>query len=652
MAKSYVQLKDSEVEVLKKNGCRAEDWKKISAAAGFNPELVGGTYMTGEVKFGALSGKVKGADGVERPCGVFRTNLNNVTMGDNCCVMNVQGWISNVDIEDGVIIENVGKIICTGETSFGNGHEIAPFNEGGGREIKMTNETSSQIAYLTAVYRDRKEFISGMNKIADGYTNAFKRSRGFVGKEAQIMNADEIVNVYIAEYAQINGAKSLVNGTVNSCKESISFIGNGVVAEDFILQDGASVKDGAMIFTSLVGQGTKIGKQFSAENSVFFANCEGFHGEACSLFAGPYTVSHHRSTLLIAGIFSFFNAGSGTNQSNHMYKLGPIHQGTLERGSKTGSFSYLLWPSRVGAFTAVIGKHYANFDTVDLPFSYITEDAGTSIITPGMNYFTVGTMRDADKWPNRDRRKSPRKLDLLIFDVLSPFTMQKVVKAIDICGKLFEGAAKDERFVKYNGIMTNRLGLKASKRYYQLVLDKYMGDTIIKRFKKLNPSNIADILKAGTGSTVDAEWVDLSGLICSKDRSEKLIADVAAGKIADMKALHAALGTIFAGYEEDEWNFFLRTFKKINGTDITPAAVTKIMDAWKEASTKLVDMVLVDGSKEFEEKTRTGFGLDGNKDADFEAVRGTFETNKFIKKLQASKNDITADFDKIKAVTK
>ncbi len=41
-----------------------------------------------------------------------------------------------------------------------------------------------------------------------------------------------------------------------------------------------------------------------------------------------------------------------------------------------------------------------------------------------MNFFTVGTLRDGEKWPNRDRRKNTDKLDLLIFDVLSPYTAQ------------------------------------------------------------------------------------------------------------------------------------------------------------------------------------------------------------------------------------
>ena len=36
-----------------------------------------------------------------------------------------------------------------------------------------------------------------------------------------------------------------------------------------------------------------------------------------------------------------------------MYKLGPIHQGAMERGAKTTSDSYILWPARVGAFSLV-----------------------------------------------------------------------------------------------------------------------------------------------------------------------------------------------------------------------------------------------------------------------------------------------------------
>ena len=105
----------------------------------------------------------------------------------------------------------------------------------------------------------------------------------------------------------------------------------------------------------------------------------------------------HKSSLLIAGMFSFLNAGSGSNQSNHMYKLGPIHQGVVERGSKTTSDSYILWPAKVGAFSLIMGRHVNHPDTSGMPFSYLIEHGNRSYLVPGANLKSVGTIRDAQK---------------------------------------------------------------------------------------------------------------------------------------------------------------------------------------------------------------------------------------------------------------
>lgn len=82
-----------------------------------------------------------------------------------------------------------------------------------------------------------------------------------------------------------------------------------------------------MIRNCYVGQGSVIDKGFTAHDSLFFANCSMENGEACAVLAGPYTVSMHKSSLLIGCQTSFMNAGSGTNMSNHMYKFGPVHWG-------------------------------------------------------------------------------------------------------------------------------------------------------------------------------------------------------------------------------------------------------------------------------------------------------------------------------------
>jgi len=295
------------------------------------------------------------------------------------------------------IIENVGSMITKEGSTFGNGTEIEVLNEGGGRELPIFDRLSSQIGYLTVLYRHDRDFTDKILLLIRDYCESKRSDRGLIQSGARVHDSLIIRNVFIGSYAIISGASLLEEGTIRSNNEAPAFIGEGVIARKFIVLSGSKVDGGAILDKCFVGQGVKIGKQYSAENSVFFANCEAFHGEACSLFAGPYSVTHHKSTLMIASLVSFFNAGSGTNQSNHMYKLGPLHQGILERGSKTGSFSYLLLPCHIGAFTVVMGKHYTNFDSADFPFSYISEEKGKSELTPAMNLFTVGTRRDIDK---------------------------------------------------------------------------------------------------------------------------------------------------------------------------------------------------------------------------------------------------------------
>lgn len=630
----------SDIDVLEKNGCSAEDWGRVLVAAGFDASRVTSTVFRGEVTIGKLDGDVDMPDGGRQRAAIRRANLQDVCIGDNCVISSVNGWLVSLDIGDNVVIENVGTVACVGETTFGNGHEIEVHNEGGGRELKITVETSAQIAYLTVFYRDNAELIARLNEMADACAEAARGRRATIGKGARILNCSEIIDVCIGEAAVINGAQSLKNGTIVSSVEAPTTIGNSVIADDFIVQQGASITDGAMVSASLVGEATRIGKQFSSENSVFFANSEGFHSEVCSVFAGPFTVTHHRSTLLIAGLFSFFNAGSGTNQSNHMYKLGPLHQGVMERGCKTGSFSYLLWPSRVGAFTAVIGKHYANFDTADLPFSYITEEGGKTTIVPAMNFFTVGTMRDGEKWPARDRRKNDKKLDLINFEVLSPYTAQKMIRGRKLLGALLAESEKGQQYVIHQGILIKRLLLKTCSRYYKLALEKYFGDVLMAKLES-DPSSDALALMKGDGS--DEEWLDICGLLCPKSAVDTVVADVAGGKINSFAELYDALSRIHASYSDSEWVWFLANYEKVSGRklgDETAEGLKSFLDDWKKSSVKLLNMITGDAEKEFKGAVRTGFGIDGNRDADFDAVRGTFENNKFVKKLGEDAEEI------------
>ncbi len=644
----YRKLKSSEIEILKLQNCTAEDWGKIHISHPFNPERVRNVRFSGNVKIGVLEKEFKIPGDKAVLSGLYSSSIHNCTFGNNVFINRVS-LIANYDVGDNVTIQNTNSIFTEGETSFGNGVEIEILNEGGGRELKIYENLSAQIAYMIVLYRHDEKFINNINKLISDYAHSKKSVRGFIGQGSNISNSNLLKNVWIGDSSEIKGVLELEEGTIASNSNAPIFIGAGVKAKSFIVQSGSCVDSSAYLNKCFVGQGVQIGKQYSAENSAFFANCEGFHGEACSVFAGPYTVTHHKSTLLIAGLFSFYNAGSGTNQSNHMYKLGPVHQGILERGSKTGSFSYLLWPCRIGAFTAVIGKHYSNFDTTEFPFSYIADEEGKSVLTPAMNLLTVGTRRDSEKWQSRDRRKDSVKFDLIIFDLLNPYTVGKILKGVKILQELYSTASKEQEFVAYKGINIRRLLLRTSIKYYDMALKIYFGKTLINKLQKFNEVQSFSELKsklAERNERAIEDWIDVCGLITPFSLVEDILRKVGEGEIQELDSIRDELKLVFESYTQNNWIWCLNTIEsklnlKLN--EWTKESFIQLIDEWKQNSIKLNNIIAKDAQKEFDVTAMIGFGIDGNEDVtkkDFSAVRGTYEKNKFVNQLSGESKAI------------
>lgn len=641
----FRKLSQSEINLLKERNCSSEEWDRILVKDGFNPCSLQNVWLSGDIQLGSFNGKTETAGGVHKPAGIYNCYLHNCRIEDDCLLFNV-GTLANYNIETGVVIQNTASIITEGTSGFGNGVEIEILNEGGGRELKMYDRLSAQAAYMMVLYRHDQDLIKSMEKLIDEYVSTKKSDRGLIQSRTIITNTGSILNVNIGAHCRIEGAARLENGTVVSKAEAPVYIGTGVTAYKFIIQSGSKVDNFVLLDKCFVGQSVTLGRQFSAENSAFFANCEGFHGEAVALFAGPYSVTHHKSTLLIAGLFSFYNAGSGSNQSNHMYKLGPLHQGILERGSKTGSFSYMLWPSKVGAFSAVIGKHYTNFDSSDMPFSYISEEHGKSVLTPAMNLLTVGTKRDCEKWPARDKRKDPEKLDIINFDLFNPYIVGKMYRAIKILQDLYASAPKDQEFVMYNGLQINRLMLRTAVKYYEMGIKIFLGKSLMNVLDKIQIESFEDMKSQMNSHDPVSEWVDLCGMLLSKTELCEIIDDLTHNRITSVPELYTRLNTVNDSYICEEWKWAMHLIElrlSKSFIEITREDIIQILKDWKENSIKLNNMVSKDAMREFDPLSKIGFGIDGSqieKDQDFESVRGTYDGNKFIKQLAKENSEI------------
>ncbi len=656
----YRHLTREEVNGLLSQNCVSDNWENIEVSIDFSPENIRNTRFEGNIRLGNLSGKLEEGKGSNITCGIFNSYIRDCEIREHVHISDVRN-LSNYIVETDVMIANVGSVSADKGSAFGNGTEIEVLNEGGGRELPIFDRLSAQIAYLTVFYRHDQDFISKMLALITNYCSSRRSEKGIIGTGASIRDSLVLRNVIVGSCAAISGASLLEEGTIVSCREAPVIIGTGVIARKFIILSGSGVDSGAILEKTFVGQGVKIGKQFSSENSAFFANSEAFHGEACSLFAGPYSVSHHKSTLLIASYTSFFNAGSGTNQSNHMYKLGPLHQGILERGSKTGSFSYLLLPSHIGAYSVVVGKHYSNFDTSDFPFSYISEGKGRSELTPAMNLFTVGTRRDVDKWPARDRRKDPEKLDLIHFELLNPYIIGKITNGIQILTDLSERTGNKQDYINHKGIYIHRLLLKTTKKYYELAIKIYIGQKVSERLTNLTENSSMSELKVLLDSVRKADngrWTDICGLLCPSLRVEELLDSVKTRRIDSLEGLEQELKSIYSNYREYTWDWCSALVSRLFGTrpeDMPVESLIGIIADWKTSAVKLNSMILKDAEKEFDPGSRTGYGIDGSqevRDADFKAVRGEYDKNKFVTSLQKESVEIEQRADKLISLLK
>ena len=634
-----MKLTAEQIAVLEAQSCRCENWSEVTVAEDFNPKYVRNVNFSGQVRLGSFNKIFTLAGGIRKHSGIYHATLHNVIVGDDCMVEHIRNYIANYIIGDGSYIENVTDLITYGETSFGNGTKVSVLNETGGREVAIHEHLSSHEAYITALYRHDQKLIDSINELVSKYVESSKSTFGVIGKNVEILDAMHIVNVKIGDSAKIKGASRLRNGSIVSCEEAPVNIGMNVIADDFIVESGSSITDGVTLTRCFVGQACVLGHGYSASDSLFFSNCQGENGEACALFAGPYTVTHHKSTLLIAGMFSFMNAGSGSNQSNHMYKLGPIHQGIFERGAKTTSDSYVLYPAKIGAFSLVMGRHVNNPDTSNLPFSYLIEQQGVTYIIPGVNLKSVGTVRDVRKWPSRDRRKDPHRLDHINFNHLSPFTVQKMFDGMKILEMLKEASGNRADNYYYKKSIIRNASLHKGLKYYQTGIIKFLGNSFITRIQDADVSSDEGLRQAlRRDNPVGAgHWLDISGLICPASEIEKLCDDLTEGKVRDLVELGSRFGQIASDYYSYEWTWAYDAIEKFWGYDlanITRSQAIDLISQWKNAVISLDKLIYDDAGKEFELTSMTGFGVDGDKvrrDADFTAVRGGgFNENPFV----------------------
>lgn len=643
-------LTTQEIDLLKRNNCTASSWESIKVHDHFLAERCEYVRFYGHCSIGDNRGMRSNPLGYEEEYRLSHLTLVDVTIGDFVLIENIGESIARYDVGDYCVIKNVGTIAMRGESTFGNAIPVQVLNETGGREVFMYDYLSAHLAYMMAMYRHDLPFVEAIEGMVKSYAKEQESSRGTIASHSIIVHTGTIQNVRIGSHCVIDGASLLESGTILSGKVNPVIIGKNVICKNFIISSGSRLKEGVQVDSCFVGQSCYFSHLFSAHDSLFFANCQGENGEACAIFAGPYTVSMHKSSLLIAGYYSFLNAGSGSNQSNHLYKLGPIHQGIVERGSKTTSDSYVLWPSRIAPFTLIMGRHVDHIDSSHFPFSYLIENGNKSYLVPAVNLRSIGTIRDARKWPRRDNRAAENKIDCINFNLLSPYTIGKILRGVAELKKLKSIVGSEGETLVYQNMYIRSRALEKGLYYYSLAIKRFLGNSLIQRVSEIQPRTQKELLEKLIPTThIGVEdWVDLSGLIAPRQSVREIKRKIRDGEYGSLKEIQQAFEKLHADYYTYEWEWAyhkMLEFFEIEPQNLTIDSILYIIDEWKDAVARLDDMVYEDARKEFEMYNQVGFGVDlddkQKRALDFEHVRGSFETNEVVNQVLEHKEKKT-----------
>lgn len=587
-------LTQEEIYIMTMSGCTAQDWNSITVAdQGFDAQRVKNTAFYGNVTLGSNEGTIEVTEGFGKNCGIYNATLRNVTIGDGCLIENVRGYINNYRIGNDCLISNVHCIETTENASFGEGTVIPVLNEVGDGNVMIFDGLSSQLASLMVKYEQDKEFTAAIREVISDYiADRRKKAEGIgsIHHKVRIVNTGEIINCHIGNHCVVDGAQHLRECTLRSLPEAPVHIGTGVICENTVVYNGSRIDNNAKLEGCFVGEACKIVDGFTAENSLFFANNYMSNGEACAAFCGPFTASHHKCSLLIGTELSFYNAGSATNFSNHAYKMGPLHWGTLERGTKTASGSYILLPARIGTFSVCFGKLMHHPDTHNLPFSYLIAYGEDMYIIPGRNLTTVGLYRDIRKWPKRDRRPEGAKNSIINYDWLSPFSVGGIMNAKRTLEALLEVSGDVESYNYHDYIIKNS-SLKKGIKYYDIALRIYMG-AVLKRHRIEEPKS-----KVGTG-----KWSDLSGLLIPVSEENRIVEAIRGGQLNDVQAIRDELSAANDNYNEYRWAWSYRLIHEYYGFegDITPEIAARIESDYIAARRAWIAEIRKDALKEYE----------------------------------------------------
>ena len=548
---TYRKLTDDEIALLEDNNCRAEDWESVNVSDDFNPAYLCDVVFYGEINLGYFDRNIEVSPGFLKHSGIYRATLRNVTVGDNCLIEHVNNYVNNYTIGDNCYISNIATLETSEGATYGQGNIISAGSPSGEGNIMLFTRLSSQLAALMMKYSYDKELRETLRNLVREDVDAQQPERGIIGEGVKIVNTGEITNTILGDYCEVNGAARLSDTTVMGTADASVFIGTGVICENSVISDGASLLNSAIVTDCFVGEACKISNGFTAGQSVIFANSSLSKGEASAAFCGPFTTSHHKNSLFTGSVFSLNN---------------------------TGHDDITQCP-----------------DMCNLPFSRLTTQGDTTFLEPAFHITTAAHYRNIRRWARRDMRAQSTPKSIVNFDWLSPFSVGKIIKAKKKLEDLREISGEDASNYRFHEFIIRAADLQKGIQNYDMALRIYMG-AVLERVQRRDPELNEPETDTGLG-----KWDNLAGLLLPASEERQMVEDIKDGTLENIDAILRRFDEINAEYRNYQWVWTYRLILNYYRlTELTPDDADMIRDNCLKARRVWTEEIRQDAEREYQ----------------------------------------------------
>lgn len=548
---TYRKLTDEEILVLENNNCRADDWESVNVSDDFNPAYLRDVVFYGEIFLGDFDRNIEVSPSFLKHSGIYSATLRNVTVGDNCLIEHVNNYINNYTIGDNCYISNIATLETTEGTTYGQGNIISVMKPSSEGNVVLCTQLNSQLAALMVKYSHDKELRDTLRNMARETIDTQLPERGIIGDGVKIINTVEITNTILGDYCEVNGAARLSDTTIMGTADASVFIGTGVICENSIISDGASLLNHAIVQDCFIGEACKISNGFTAGQSVVFANSNLSKGEACAAFCGPFTISLSKKAQLTDGMYGLYD-----NFDDKVLRTSNLR---------------------------------------NLPFSRLTTQGDICYLAPAFNITTVALYRAIRQWPRHDMRPQIAPRSIVNFDWLSPFSVSEIIEAKQILEDLRDISGEDAPNYSYHGLIIRGADLQKGIQNYDMALRIYMG-TVIERIQKYDPDLCEPTTNTGLG-----QWGNLAGLLLPVSEERQIVEDIKDGTLESIDAILRRFDEIHAEYRNYQWVWTYPLILNYYGlSELTPADAEMILDKALKARRYWTEEISRDAETEYQ----------------------------------------------------